>query len=228
VGTLPGTAFGDIALIPAPFMKHPKGIRDVAEWYMSTLSRPDYVHKVFEKQLEYALANFEKLYDAVGDNLDVLFLCGTDFGTQSSTFCAPEVYDELYHPYYKAMNDWIHSHTSWKTMKHSCGAVESFMSHFIASGFDIINPVQCSATGMEPATLKERYGDRLTFWGGGMDTQQTLPFGTPEEVRRQTLERCEIFSKDGGFVFNTVHNIQARTPIPNVVSMIDALKECGG
>lgn len=225
VATLPGTAFGDIALVPAPFLKDPKGIRDIAEWYVSTLARQDYIHKIFEKQLEYALANLQKIHDTVGDNLDAIFLCGTDFGTQNSSFCPPETYDILWQPYYKEMNDWIHKNTTWKTMKHSCGAVENFMSHFIDSGFDIINPVQCSATGMDPQNLKDRYGDQLTFWGGGVDTQFTLPFGTPEEVRQQTLERCEIFGAQGGFVFNTIHNIQAKTPIENIVAMFDAVKE---
>ncbi|MCC6488981.1 MAG: methyltransferase [Candidatus Hydrogenedentes bacterium] len=225
VAGLPGTAFGDIALVPAPFLKRPKGIRDIAEWYMSTLTRQDYVHRIFERQLEFALANLEKIHAAVGENLDVVFVCGTDFGTQSSTFCSPETYDSLWHPYYKAVNDWIHANTTWKTLKHSCGAVESFMSHFIASGFDIINPVQCSATGMEPTVLKERYGDRLVFWGGGVDTQRTLPFGTPDEVREQTRERCEVFAQNGGFVFNTVHNIQARTPVENLMAMFDTIRE---
>ncbi|MCC6697123.1 MAG: methyltransferase [Candidatus Hydrogenedentes bacterium] len=225
VSGLPGTAFGDIALVPAPFLKHPKGIRDIAEWYMSTLTRQDYVHKIFEKQLEYALANLERIHAVVKESLDVVFVCGTDFGTQVSTFCSPETYDSLWHPYYKAVNDWIHAHTTWKTLKHSCGAVESFMSHFIESGFDIINPVQCSAAGMEPAILKERYGDHLVFWGGGADTQRTLPFGTPDEVRRQTRERCEVFGENGGFVFNTVHNIQARTPVQNLMAMFETIRE---
>lgn len=228
VGSLPGTGLGDIALVPAPFLKAPKGIRDVAEWYMTTLTRPAYVHAVFEKQTEYALANFARIHAAVGDAFDVAFLCGTDFGTQTSTFCPPETYDTLYHPYYKAMNDWIHANTAWKTMKHSCGAVEGFIPRFIASGFDILNPVQCSAAGMDPRTLKDRYGDQIVFWGGGVDTQRTLPFGTPEEVRRQTLDRCEIFGAGGGFVFNAIHNVQARTPIPNVVAMFDALTEFRG
>jgi uroporphyrinogen-III decarboxylase len=102
------------------------------------------------------------------------------------------------------------------------------MSHFIDSGFDIINPVQCSAAGMDPRRLKERYGDRLVFWGGGVDTQRTLPFGSPSEVRQEVLERCEIFSRNGGFVFNAIHNIQARTPVENIVAMIDAVKEFNG
>ena len=102
------------------------------------------------------------------------------------------------------------------------------MSGFIDAGFDIINPVQCSATGMDPQVLKSRYGSRLVFWGGGVDTQHVLPFGTPEEVRKQVLQRCEIFAGNGGFVFNTVHNVQAKTPIANIIAMIEAVKEFNG
>lgn len=228
VGTLGGTAFGDIALVPAPFLRHPRGIRDVAEWYVSTLTRQDYVHEVFSRQCELALANLEKLYAVIGEAIDVVFVCGTDFGTQTSSFCSTATFDSLYAPYYKQVNDWIHSHTDWKCMKHSCGAVESFIPHFIEAGFDILNPVQCSATGMDPRVLKERYGDSIVFWGGGVDTQQTLPFGTPEQVRVQVLERCEIFGQGGGFVFNTIHNVQALTPTENLVAMFDALQEHAG
>jgi len=225
VANFGGTAFGDIALVPGPFLKSPKGIRDISEWYIATAINQDYIHAIFEKQLDYALGNLAKIHGAVGDAVDAVFLCGTDFGTQTGTFCAPSSYDELWHPYYKKMNDWIHENTAWKTFKHSCGAVESFMSHFIASGFDIINPVQCSATGMDAKLLKEKYGRDLVFWGGGVDTQHVLPFGTPEEVRVQVLERCEIFSKDGGFVFDAIHNVQAQTPVENLVAMMDAVRE---
>jgi hypothetical protein len=227
-GGIGGTALGDIALVPAPFLPYPRGIRDIEEWYVSTVIRQDYIHEVFTRQVDIAIANLEKANAVIGDLMDVIFICGTDFGTQSGSFCSPDTYDELWHPYYKKMNDWIHENTTWKTFKHSCGAVENFMSHFIESGFDIINPVQCSAAGMDPQTLKNRYGDRLVFWGGGVDTQQTLPFGTPEEVREQVLERCEIFSRDGGFVFDAIHNVQANTPVKNMVAMIDAVKEFNG
>lgn len=225
VASFSGTAFGDIALVPAPFLKHPKGIRDITEWYMTTAIRQDYIHAMFSRQLELVLENLEKIYAVVGDNVDAVFLCGTDFGTQSGSFCSPATFDTLWLPYYKKMNDWIHAHTSWKTFKHSCGAVENFMSHFIEAGFDIINPVQCSAAGMDPSLLKERYGDHLTFWGGGVDTQRVLPFGTPDEVRQYVLKQCEILSTNGGFVFNTVHNVQAKTPIENIVAMVNAVKE---
>jgi hypothetical protein len=223
-----GTAFGDIALVPAPMLKHPRGIRDVAEWYVSTSSRQDYIHKVFERECEVAIGNLERIHAAVGDSVHVVFVCGTDFGTQTSSFCSVKTFDNLYLPYYKQINGWIHAHTAWKTFKHSCGSVYKFLPSFIEAGFDILNPVQCSATGMEPEQLKEKYGDRLVFWGGGVDTQKVLPFGTAAEVREQVLRRCEIFAPGGGFVFNSIHNVQARTPVENIVAMIDAVHEFNG
>ncbi len=226
VANFGGTAFGDIALVPAPFLKHPKGIRDISEWYISTAIRRDYVRAVFDKQLEFALANLEKIHSRVGNKVDVVFICGTDFGTQTGTFCSPEDYKSLWHPYYKKLNDWIHNNTTWKTFKHSCGAVEPLLGPMIESGFDIINPVQCSATGMSPEMIKDKYGDQLVFWGGGVDTQKTLPFGSPEEVFKQVEERCRIFSRNGGFVFNAIHNIQANTPVENIIAMFGAVKAC--
>jgi hypothetical protein len=224
VANFGGTGLGDIALVPGPGMRHPRGIRDVAEWYMATAVRQDLLHAIFSRQTDIAIRNLEKLSAAVGPFVDAAFVCGTDFGTQISTFCSSDTFLELYSPYYRKVNDWIHAHTPWKTIKHSCGAVEPFLSLFIEAGFDIINPVQCSAAGMDPQTIKDRYGDRLTFWGGGVDTQQVLPFGTPGEVRAQVLERCQIFSQGGGYVFNAIHNVQARTPVANIVAMIDAVR----
>jgi hypothetical protein len=228
IGGIGGTALGDIALVPAPFLRQPKGIRDITEWYISTAARQELIHEIFSRQTDIAIENLKQINAAFGKDMDVIFMCGTDFGTQSGSFCAPTTFDELWMPYYKKMNDWIHANTQWKTFKHSCGAVENFMGRFIEAGFDIINPVQCSAAGMDPQTLKDRYGDQLVFWGGGVDTQHVLPFGTPEDVRAQVLERCEIFSQNGGFVFNAIHNVQAKTPIANIVAMLDAVKEFNG
>jgi len=223
-----GTGFGDIALVPGPFMKHPKGIRDITEWYMSTVTRQDYIRAIFSKQTEYALANLLRIYDAVGDDVDVVFLCGTDFGTQKSTFCSEKTFRDLWFPYYKEVNDWIHANTNWKCFKHSCGSVERFIPAFIEAGFDILNPVQCSAANMGEEHLKSSFGDQITFWGGGVDTQKTLPFGTADEVREEVLRRCEVFSRGGGFVFNSIHNIQARTPLKNIIAMLDAVHEFTG
>ena len=222
---LNGTALGDIALVPAPFLKHPKGVRDIAGWYMTVASEPDFVKEMFDRQVEIALGNLAKLHSIAGDVIDVVVVCGTDFGTQESTFCSRETFDDLWLPRYEKINDWIHTHTAWKTFKHSCGAIETFLPNISAAGFDIINPVQCQAKGMDARLIKEKHGDRLTFWGGGVNTQKTMPFGSPAEVRTEVLERCQIFSKGGGFVFNTIHNVQALTPIANFIAMIEAVHE---
>ena len=223
-----GTAFGDIALVPAPWMKNPKGIRDIAEWYMATTARRDYVHAIFDRQCDVAIANLERLAAVVRDDVDAVFTCGTDLGTQTSSFCSAQSFRELWMPYYQRLNDWIHAHTPWKVFKHSCGSVERFLPSFIEAGIDILNPVQCSARGMEASGLKSKYGDRLTFWGGGVDTQRVLPFGDASDVHAQALERCNVFARGGGFVFTTIHNIQACTPVENVISMLDAVREFNG
>jgi hypothetical protein len=225
MASLGGTALGDIALVPAMNLRNPKGIRGVAEWYMSTLSRPDFIKELYDKQTDIAIENLKQLFIVIGNKIDAVFICGTDFGTQNSTFCSPETYSNLWLPYYRKVNDWIHQNTTWKTFKHSCGAVEPFISLFIDSGFDIINPVQINAAGMEPRNLKNKYGDKIVFWGGGVDTQGAFAFGTPQEVKDQVKRQCNIFNKNGGFVFNTVHNIQANVPFNNIVAMLEALKE---
>lgn len=225
VANMGGTALGDIALVPAPFLRHPKGIRDISEWYMALVARPEYVHAIFERQCAIALQNLERFHAVVGSAVDVLFICGTDFGTQISQFCSAATFADLYQPYYRQINGWIHRHTTWKTFKHSCGAIDPLLPGLIASDFDIINPVQCSATGMDATHIKQSYGRDLVFWGGGVDTQHTLPFGTPEQVYAEVIERCRIFSRDGGFVCNSIHNIQARTPLPNFLAMLSAVRD---
>jgi len=227
-GDFGGISFGDVAMVPAPWLReHPKGIRDVAEWYMSTATRQDYIYKVFERQCEIGLANLARIYEAVGNRLSIIFTTGTDFGMQGGTLISPRTYRKLYQPFHKQINDWVHSHTTWKTFIHSCGSVINLVEDFIASGFDILNPVQTSAANMDPRELKRRFGDRITFWGGGVDTQQTLPYGTPDQVRQQVRERIEIFGTGGGYVFNTVHNVQPNTPIENVLAMYETVRECG-
>ena len=224
VAGLGGTALGDIALVPAINLKDPKGIRGVEEWYVSTLIREDFIKEIYSRETDIALENLKKLHEVIGGMIDVVYICGTDFGTQNSTFCSQETYERVWLPYYRKVNDWIHQNTSWKTFKHSCGAVESLMELFIRSGFDIINPVQINAEGMDPQLLKKKYGDRIVFWGGGVDTQGVFAFGTPQQVKDQVRRQCEILNKDGGFVFNTIHNIQANVPFENVVAMLETLE----
>ena len=225
VASFGGTALGDVAFVPGMGLKQPKGIRSVVEWYMSTAMRQDYLHQVFENEIDIAIANYEKLWAALGDKIDVVLTCGTDFGSQESQFCSIDTFRELWLPHYRRMNDWIHQHTTWKIFKHSCGAIIPILPGLIEAGFDIINPVQINAKDMDSRRLKEEFGSQLTFWGGGVDTQKILPFGTPDEIRRHVMGQCEILGRDGGFVFNAVHNVQANVPVDNVVAMFDALKD---
>jgi len=227
VGGAPGAAFGDIALIPGPAMKNPRGIRDIEEWYVSTAIRRDYVREVFEKQCEIALENLALYHQAVGERISAIFMCGTDFGAQNAPFMSPDAYRELYKPFHKKLNDWVHANTGWKTFKHSCGSIVPLIEEFIEAGFDVLNPVQCSAADMDPKTLKERFGERIVFWGGGANTQRTLPFGKPAEVREEVRERIATFGPGGGFVFNPVHNVQAGTPVENLRAMYAAVREFG-
>jgi len=224
---IPGTAFGDIALVPAPFLKHPKGIRDIAEWYISTKTRRDYVRQIFERQCEFGLKNLETLIGLFGDRIQVALITGTDFGTQRGPFISVEAYRDLFKPFHRRINDFIHRRSRWKTFIHSCGSVFQLIPDFIEAGFDVLNPVQCSAAEMDAPRLKREFGQDLVFWGGGVDTQKTLPFGTPAEVYREVRERVDVFNQGGGFIFNSIHNIQGNTPIENVVALFDALRDSG-
>ncbi len=224
---LPGAGFGDIALVPATWLPRPRGIRDVAEWYISTALRPDYVKAVFEGQCEIALANVDRLAEAVGDLAQVAFVTGTDFGTQRSSFLSVQTYRELYKPYHERVNRRVHERTGWKTFIHTCGSVFELIGEFIEAGFDILNPVQCSAARMAPRELKRLFGRDIVFWGGGVDTQRTLPFGSAGEVYREVRERIDILGDGGGFVFNPIHNIQAGTPVANMLAMFRAVADSG-
>ena len=220
-------SLGDIAKVPGQMLKDPKGIRSAEEWYISLSARREYLRKVFERQTEINLANLERIHQAVGNRPAVAYLTGTDFGTQNGPLLAPKVYRELFLPFHKQSNDWVHQHTTWKTFLHSCGSVFDLIEDFIAAGFDILNPVQTSAARMDPGELKSKFGERITFWGGGVDTQRTLPFGSAEDVRKEVRERLKLFGPGGGFVFNGVHNIQAQVPVANVLAMYDTALNSG-
>jgi hypothetical protein len=225
VGMCGGGGFGDVSMIPGANVKNPRGIRKMEDWLVAHILYPDYILEVFELQAEVALKNLEIYKQAVGDRVQVVWISGTDFGTQNSEFMSKETYRKFYKPYQKRLNDWIHKNTRWKTFYHTCGSIVNLLDDMVEAGIDILNPVQCSAAGMDPRMLKEKYGNKLVFWGGGVDTQHVLPFGTPEEVRAQVRERLEIFSHGGGFVFNPIHNVVAKTPVENLLAMYETVNE---
>ena len=186
-----------------------------------------YVKEFLHAKHEVVMENLRLLWEAVGDKLDVIGLEGFDFGMQKSELISPSDFNELYMPYYKEQNAWIHTNTPWKTFLHSCGSIAQILPMIVETGFDVLNPVQCTAAGMDPVWLKEQFGHRLTFWGGGVDTQTTLPFGSPDEVRAQVKERMQILAPGGGFVFCPVHNIQHSVPAENIKAAYDAAYEHG-
>ena len=225
IGNLGGAGLGDSAIVPGPHVLHPQGIRKFEDWLMAHMLYPEYIQEVFEMQTQTMLKNLEIYRQAVEDKIQIVWISGTDFGTQNGEFFSRDVFCSLYKPYYKRINDWVHENTPWKTFYHCCGSIVNFLDDFVDMGVDILNPIQVSAKGMDAQMLKDKYGDKLVFWGGGVDTQKTLPFGTPEEVRQQVLERLEIFSKNGGYVFNPIHNVVGGTPVDNLIAMYHAVHD---
>lgn len=220
-------ALGDMPFVLASQVDSPKGVRQFDEYLMAHVTHPEYIKEIYARQTEAGIENLKLYREAVGDRIAAVFVSGTDFGTQRGGFISPDLYREIYQPFHRRINDWIHANTSWKTFFHTCGAIYELMPSLIEAGVDIFNPVQCSAANMDPQRLKDEFGDRAVFWGGGVDTQKTLPFGTPEEVRAQAAERVRIFAPGGGYVFNAIHNIQAKTPVENIVAMFEGARQAG-
>jgi len=223
---VPGTNLGDIGEIPGPSLENPRGIRSVDEWYISLLTRKDFIKNVFSNMTEIALTNLKLLNEAVGDRVQIFVVSEADFGSQQSLLISIDLYRELFKPFHKEVNNWIHKNTSWKTFIHTCGSVYNLIPDIIEAGFDILSPVQISALGMDPLKLKNDFGNQITFWGGGVNTQSTLPFGTPQEVREEVRRLVKIFRIKGGFVFAAVHNIQANVPVENLIALFETFNEC--
>jgi len=214
---------GDIFHIPGAWLEHPRGIRDLQEWIMAHYDRPHYVKEFFEMQCEITLKNLELYRQAVGNRIVAIAVSGTDFGAQNGPFISPDMYREFYKPYHKRFNDWIHAQTDWKVFFHTCGSIVELLDDLIEVGVDIINPVQFTAAGMDLKLLKEKYGERITFWGGGVDPQKTLPFGSPEQVAEETKKNVRILSEGGGYVCAAVHNVQGPTPVENIIAFFRSI-----
>lgn len=226
MGVLGGAGFGDAATVPGPAVKSPRGIRTIQDWLTAHAMYPDYIDEIFEMQTEVMLKNLEIYRQAVGDRIQVIWISGTDFATQKGLFMSLNTFRKLYKPHYQKVNDWVHKNTNWKTFYHTCGCVNDVLDDLWEMGVDCLNPVQFSAMepkGMSPKRLKEEYGDKFTFWGGGVDTQRVLPFGTPEEVRAQVAERVQILNQNGGYIFNPIHNVVANVPVDNLVAMYETV-----
>jgi len=217
--------FGDIFHIPGPWLKEPKGIRDPQDWMMAHITHPDYIKDFFEMQLEIQLKNLELYKQAVGDRIDVIAVSGTDFGGQNGLLYSLDTYRELYKPYHRIINKWIHDNTNWKIFYHTCGSVIDLLDDFFEIGIDIVNPVQYPAKGNDLSKLKKIFGKKFVFWGGGIDQQKTLQFGGIKEVRDETRRNVEILREGGGYICSSIHNTQCSNPIENIIEFINSINE---
>lgn len=202
-------------------------LRRMDNFLMDLLCEPDQVARMLDQLLERHLATLPKVCDSVGDIVDIIRF-GDDLGMTSGPFMDVDTYRSLFKPRHKQLCDYVKTHSQMHTFIHSCGSISSLMPDLIEAGIEIFNPVQTNARQMEPEFLKKEFGQDCTFWGGGVETVGTLNNGTPEQVREQVLERLEIMSAGGGFVFNTVHNILPDVPPQNILAMFDAVKEFNG
>ena len=215
------TDFAIVAPMGPPYeLFYGLGTGDFENWMITLASEPDYVSALYEKLVDAWLDNLRRFVDAVGDRVHILQV-NDDFGTQHSLFLSVEMYRNQIMPYYKRGLDWVHENTDMKVLLHSDGAIFPLIPSLIETGFDILNPVQTSANGMDAQRLKDEFGGQLSFWGGSLDCQKTLPYGTTEEVVREVQEHLRVFAPGGGYVFTSVHNIQANVPPENVIAMYD-------
>jgi len=199
------------------------GMGDFETWWATLASEPEYVRALFEKNTCVWLSNLQRVARAVGDKVAVLQLTD-DFGAQESLLLSVKMFRELILPYYKRGLDWVHQNTKMKVLLHTDGAIFPLIPSLIEMGVDVLNPVQVNAQGMDPVKLKQTFGDQLSFWGGAVDCQQTLPFGNPEDVAREAEANLQAFSPGGGYVFAAVHNIQSGVPADNIIALFETAR----
>lgn len=216
---------GAQTMLNGGYAKATPGIRDFSDFLVAHSLYPEYIEEIFEAWTKLCIRNLNLLNQAVGKRAQAVFLCGTDFGTQNSEIMSKTMFQDLYVPYFKRINGWVHENTDWKTVYHSCGSLANILDDMVECGIDCLNPIQTSADHMNPQVLKDKYNKNLTFWGGGVDSQTTLAHGTPDDVEKEMRERIQLLRKDGGFVFSVVHNLQSNVNIDNVQRIFDVLKE---
>jgi uroporphyrinogen decarboxylase len=201
-------------------------MRGLENLFIDMIEQPAILEAIIDRTLEFWLGWFRLFLDEVGDVVDVIMI-GDDLAGQDGPLFPPKLYRSIVKPRQKRLVQYIKSRSKAKIWYHSCGSVIEYIPDLLDNGIDILNPVQVSARGMDPRRLKATYGDKLVFWGGGIDSQHILPRATPEVVRNHVRRNVEALKPGGGYVFNNVHNIQADVPPENVVAMFDAALEFG-
>jgi uroporphyrinogen decarboxylase len=214
------------AIIGGGIFEQPARTMGLENFLMSLLTEPAFADRFMDQITDIYIESCNNYLDQVGDYLQV-FTYWDDLNSQAGWMISPEIYKRLIKPKQRRLVEAIKSKTDAKLFFHGCGAVSELIPHLIDLGFDIVNPVQVSAVGMDTKRLKQEYGKEIVFWGGGVDTQQVLPFGTPEQVRDEVKRRIDDLAPGGGFVFAAIHNIQAFVPPENIVAAFDTALEYG-
>jgi uroporphyrinogen decarboxylase len=212
-----------IGLFGGNLFEIPQYLIGTEKYLMYMALYPDAIHRLSEKLTDIHIGNLKKWLGAVGNNIDVV-LFGDDLGSNSGPLISPEMYREYYKPYHHKMWKLVKEMTNAKIQIHSCGGIEPFLEDMIDAGLEAINPVQISSAGMDVKVLKEKYGDRMCFWGGGCDTQSVLHTKSPLDVKAHVKQQVDILKRGGGFVFQQVHNILANVPPENILAMVDQVK----
>lgn len=201
-------------------------IRSVPNWLCDIVGDPDGANRLLDALEENYMKKLDRIMKDLADDVDIVQF-GDDLGTQRGAWMAPETLKTMFIPRYHRLFQYVHDHSPAKTFLHCCGDISTCLGMLIDAGLDIINPVQTTASNMDPVWLKNEFGKDVTFWGGGCEVQGVLTYGTPQEVADQVKRRIEIFGKDGGFVFNSVHNVLSNVPVENVITMFDTAYEYG-
>jgi uroporphyrinogen decarboxylase len=212
-----------IGLFGGNMFELPQMLYRMDHYLLATGLYPDKVMELSERLSQIHLSNLEKWLSAVGPHIDVI-LFGDDLGGQQGPLISPEAYREFYKPYHRKLWGRAKALADVKVQLHCCGGIYELLDDLIDAGLDAVNPVQISCRSMDPARLKAEFGDRITFWGGGCDTQRILPMASPDQVAEHVKEMVTIFRPGGGFVFQQVHNILANVPPVNIKSMFGALQ----
>ena len=211
-----------VGLFGGNMFEIPQMLYRMDHYLLATGMYPDKVLELSEKLYQIHLKNLELWLSAVGPYIDVV-LFGDDLGGQQGPLISPDAYREFYKPYHKKLWGRAKELADVKVQLHCCGGIYELLDDLIEVGLDAVNPVQISCRGMDPKRLKADFGERITFWGGGCDTQRILPLSSPSEISEHVQELTSIFSPGGGFVFQQVHNILANVSPENVVAMMDSI-----
>lgn len=201
-------------------------LRGLEQWFMDMLTDEAFCEALLDQTLQFWTDYYTGFMKEIGDIIDIVMI-GDDLAGQSGPLFDPDIYRRIVKPRQKKLVQHIKSATKAKIWYHTCGACSEYIPDLIDNGVDILNPVQTSALNMEPAVLKKKYGKNIVFWGGGVDSQHTLPFSSPNKIKEEVKRNIEIFKPNGGYIFNNIHNIQGGIPPENIVAMYDAAWKYG-